>query len=127
MVTNATDKKEILKKVILANVMYLINKLGLKVGKVEEAIGVSTGYLSRLGGEGNSTKIGVELVSALSVVLKIPMDILCHVDLTALTPNESTAILFIGKLMQETIENMRRWQRYRPGDQDCRRSSTKIS
>ena len=109
MVTNATDKKEILKRVILANVMYLINKMDLKVGKVEEAIGVSTGYLSRLGSEGNSTKIGLDLVSSLSTVLNVPMDLLCHVDLTALTETENSAVMFIGKLTDGTISGSEVW------------------
>ena len=78
---------------------------------MEDKVGVSTGYLSRLNKEDNSTKLGLDLVSALSVVLGFPMDLLCHVDLTGLTPNEAKAVMFIGKLMTETIDSVRNWIR----------------
>lgn len=111
MATSVIKKMDALKKIILANVFYLINKLGLKIGDVEERAGVSTGYLSRLNKDDNSTKLGLDLVSSLSTVLGLPMDLLCHVDLTGLTPNEAKAVMFIGKLMTETISNDRNWIR----------------
>ena len=110
MAETVIRKIENMKKVILANVLFLIARLGLKIGEVEEKVGVSTGYLSRL--KDNSTNIKLELVAALAEVLGYPMDLLCTVDLTAMTPNEVTAVLFISKLTDETVKGTRRWDRF---------------
>ena len=111
MAPGVIKRPENLKKIILSNVFYLIGKLDLRVGEVEEQIGVSTGYLSRLNKDDKSTKISLDLVFSLSEVLGVPLDMLCSVDMAASTPNDLKAIRFVEQLAKETSLGSRRWDK----------------
>ena len=49
------------KKVCLKNLGILIDQKKIKIGQLEQAVGVSAGYLSRLSKDDNTTKISIEL------------------------------------------------------------------
>ena len=116
MTTTLADKTSNMKKNVLKNVFSLIEKQNLKIGEVEEKIGVSAGYLSRLNKDDNTTKISLELVNSLSEVLGTSIDMLCKYDLFGMTPNEVRIIQFVEKLTQETLSNNRKWNRETKND-----------
>lgn len=103
------------KKVCLKNLGILIDQKKIKIGQLEQAVGVSAGYLSRLSKDDNTTKISIELLAALSEQLDVSMDTLACTDLEAMTPTEQYIYLFIEKLMQETQFSNRSWEKETQG------------
>ena len=99
------------RKYFNANVPLLIEKKGLRVGALEAKIGLSTGYISRICKEDNSTKISADLLAALSAELEVSMDLLGCCDLGGLTPRAQSMALFCEKLTEETLFADRSWDR----------------
>ena len=75
------------KKILLENISYLLKEKEMKIGELEAAAKVSTGYISRITKEENS-KPGIEFIMNVAEVLNVGMDTLLKVDLSAQTPTE---------------------------------------
>ena len=99
------------RKYFNANVPLIIDRKKIKVGNLETKIGLSTGYISRLCKEDNTSKIGADLLAALSAELEVSMDLLGCCDLGGLTPRGQSIALFCEKLTQETLFADRVWER----------------
>ncbi len=99
------------RKICLKNLSLLVERKKLKIGALEQSVGVSPGYLSRLSREDNTTKLSIELLVALSEELEVSVDTLACVDLSAMTPNEQYIFLFIEKLLQDTNYSGLTWTR----------------
>lgn len=98
--------------ILLNNVRFLVKQSNRKMGEVEEAVGVSPGYLSRIGKSDNFAKVPVNVVSALAHELKVTVDTLIGYDLSSLSPNEQYVGAFLEKLIAETKQGTISWERF---------------
>jgi|GEM_PF-570698 len=102
------DLGEITKKIMLANINYLLKEKGMKIGELESAIGVSTGYISRLNREG-SAKPGLDFLVKVAKALDVSYDVLLSLSLIDLTPTEQYLDQFVCRLIKQTKEDEISW------------------
>lgn len=99
------------KKLCISNIYFLARKKGLKLGDMERQAGVSTGYISRLNKEDNSTIPGVDFVEAIARMLGVTVDALINYDYENLSPTEEYLITVIEKMTAQTRYSERLWER----------------
>lgn len=98
-----------LKKVCIQNAIQLAKKQQKPLGKLEEEIEVSAGYLSRLSKDDNTTKLTADLLVSLARALNVPIDELVYG--AALLPNEQRIIDFIRKLEKAARNGELKWDK----------------
>ena len=102
--------KEFNKQLMLDNVSYLLKETGKKIGELETESGVSTGYISRISKD-EKTKPGIDFIMNVADSLKVSINTLLNVDLTAMTPKERYLLSFLKKLNKDTIDDKLDWNR----------------
>lgn len=96
------------KEILFDNIAYLIKERGMKIGELEAAAGVSSGYISRTSKEGG-TKPGIDFIMNAAAALNVSIDTLLRVDLTSLTPTEQYLVSFLEKLKTDTVNDKLDW------------------
>lgn len=99
------------KTLLARNIKYLAEQKGIKIGSLEDKIGVSTGYFSRLANE--ESKPGssqLDIIFAAANVLKISINTLVSSDLSSFTQNEKLLSEFFDKLQKDTEEENLVWE-----------------
>lgn len=91
------------------NIYYLAKKNNITLGKLEELVGLSAGYLSRLNREDNNSNPSIDVVSSFSKQLKVPVDILIKYDLSTLSPDDTYMLQFLTVLAGKTANNEIHW------------------
>ena len=94
---------------LMENVNELIKEKGLKVGEVESAIGVSTGYISRLTKKETDTAPSADIVWKLAKYLGVSTDMLIEGDFSKATHNLQYMRNFVLKLKAMTDLNKLEW------------------
>ena len=97
------------RKKLIENINNLIQQRKLKVGEVEQAIGISTGYLSRLSKTGNESIPATDVVWKLARHLGVSTDALISGDFSEITDNISVLRKFVSKLKLQTGEELLKW------------------
>lgn len=98
------------KTLLAKNIKYLAEQKGIKIGTLEDKIGVSTGYFSRLANE--ESKPGssqLDIIFAAANVLKTSINTLVSTDLTSFTPNEKLLSDFFDTLQKNTEKGSLVW------------------
>ena len=104
-------------KTVVENIYFLAKKKGIKVGELEEAAGVGSGYFSRFLKEPESPDEKVrslpsaEVLEAVCEKLDITLDMLLHTDYQVLDDVDVSMALFFGKLKEATDSNALIWQK----------------
>lgn len=98
------------KKTLMSNTLFCLTTEGRKMEQLENEIGVKPGYFVEKGKE-TGCELDVNVVMALAKDLHITVDTLLGVDLTALSPNARYRVMFLDKLMQDTVKDQLDWQR----------------
>jgi len=101
-------------KLILNNINYLIKKSNKRIGELETEIGVSLGYFSKLLKEDKVSIPSTEIIYNTSRVLKVPLEELLTVDLSALDETEQRILNFIDKLINNTKNRKSEWSENHP-------------
>lgn len=99
---------ELNKNILFGNISYLLKMEDRKIGELEKDAGVSKGYISRTR-EGDN-KPSVDFVMKIASSLKIGIDVLLKVNLSALTPSDEYLLRFLEKLTNDTIEDKLDWK-----------------
>lgn len=94
---------------LVENINTLIQQKNMKVGEVEQAIGISTGYISRLSKAGNESIPATDVVWKLARHLGVSTDALISGDFSDGTDNLSVLRRFIKKLTVRTIDGQLDW------------------
>ncbi|WP_412131949.1 helix-turn-helix domain-containing protein [Lactobacillus equicursoris] len=94
-------------KTLFNNISYLASQQGKKIGELEAAAGVSTGYISRTK-EGNF-KPGIEVVLNIANELNVSVDTLLNSNLSELTPTEQYLRNLLEKLISDTTNDKLDW------------------
>lgn len=100
--------KEFDKRILMNNINFLIDKNNIKIGELENNIGVSTGYISRLSKE-DGTKPGIDFIVNIARELKMSLDTLLYIDLSKATPTEIYLSKFLEKLIKDTANDKLEW------------------
>lgn len=95
---------------LIENISHLIQQQKLKVGDVEQAIGTSAGYLSRLSKAGNESIPAADIVWKLARYFNVSTDSLISGDFSSGTDNLSVLKRFIAKLSVQTNEGILDWK-----------------
>lgn len=94
-------------KTLFNNISYLASQQGKKIGELEAAAGVSTGYISRTK-EGNF-KPGIEVVLNIANELNVSVDTLLNSNLSELTPTEQYLKNLLERLISDTTNDRLDW------------------
>ena len=107
-----SDYKNFNKKLVFSNIRALIaQNPEVKIGQIEKEAGIRLGYMSRLEKEGNTSEPSIEFVVTAAKLLKVSLDTLVNVDVTALTPTEEYLAKFMDKLKKDTIADKLDWKK----------------
>lgn len=102
--------QEFNKKLMLENIEHLLKQTGMKIGELETAAGVSTGYISRISKEGGA-KPGIDFIINVAAALGVSVDTLITIPLAEITPTEKYLISFLEKLKRDTAEDNLEWEK----------------
>lgn len=96
------------KMIFVENINYLIGKSNAKIGEIENEIGVSTGYISRISKD-DGVKPGIDFIINIASYFKVSVDVIVGIDLSKITPTEQYLITFIEKLILDTSGDKLGW------------------
>ena len=94
---------------LVENINNLIQQKNMKVGEVEQAIGISTGYISRLSKASNESIPAADVVWKLARHFGVSTDALVCGDFSEGTDNLSVLRRFIKKLTVRTLDGILDW------------------
>ena len=87
---------------LMNNISELIKERGRKIGEIEDVVGVSKGYLSRMSKADNETMPGVDLIYRLACELDVSLDTLVCGDFGRSNDNLFYMIKFLYRLKLDT-------------------------
>lgn len=103
---------------MLANIYSIAKAKNVKIGDLESAAGVSTGYISRLAKDENKGALTVEVLVAIAKKLDVSLDALVLTDDGQLSQNEMEMLRFLDKMTVDTERYDLEWNLFDPRTQD---------
>lgn len=94
---------------LVENINNLIQQKNMKVGEVEQAVGISTGYISRLSKAGSESIPATDVVWKLARHFGVSTDSLISGDYSEGADNLSVLRRFITKLNVQTVDGILNW------------------
>lgn len=95
---------------LVKNISFLLKKTGLRIGDLESAIGLSTGYISRTSKPGAGRKMSIDSVWKIARLFSTEMQELVEKDMEEPTYNTALVLRFIGKLIAQATDEDIRWR-----------------
>ena len=100
------------KQRLIKNLYHYIKLSNYKVGDLEAAANVSTGYLSRWKNDGNdSSSPTVETLTIMADKLAVSLDTLLFTDIESLNSSEIKIIDYLNKFIKKTESEEFEWER----------------
>ena len=99
----------------ISNVEFLLESRGVKISELEEGIGTSKGYLSRIKKDEKAAP-RIDIIMQIADFFNISIDTLLFVDLTLATEWEKELKAFLEKICRLTTEGKHEWKFIRPTD-----------
>lgn len=99
------------KNVCISNIYYIAKQKGIRIGDIEAAAGVSTGYISRLNKEDNKAVPGVDFLVSVAEMLEVSLESILRCDYKMLTEDEQRVVNFQNKLIQQTLSYELAWKK----------------
>lgn len=99
------------KNICISNIYYIAKQKGIKIGDIEEAAGVSTGYISRLNKEDNKAVPGIDFLVSVTDTLGVSLESILKCDYKMLTEDELRVVNFQNKLIQQTLAYKLAWKK----------------
>ena len=93
------------------NIMALIQQKKLRIGEVEQQIGISTGYLTKMLKKETDSAPSTDIICRLSKVLGVSTDMLIEGDFSKATDNLQYMRKFLYRLQSLTDTNELEWDR----------------
>lgn len=95
---------------LAANIAYLAKENGLRVGDLEEALGISAGYISRTIKENSKKKMSIDTVWKIAQLFNTDVNTLLQSHLWDRESNTSLLEVFLDKLYFDTRDNYLTWE-----------------
>lgn len=97
---------------LIGNINYFLRKLNLRMGELEQIIGISAGYISRTAKENAAKKLSIDVVWKLSQLFGVDVKTLIETDLNMPTSNTKMVLSFLDKLCRQTVRNEIMWENH---------------
>lgn len=95
---------------LISNINYFLRKLNLRMGELEQLIGVSAGYISRTAKENSAKKLSIDVVWKIARLFEIDIRTLIEADLMIPNSNAKLVTQFLDKLCKQTARNDIKWE-----------------
>ena len=105
------EKMEFDKKRCMSAIYAIAKEKGVKIGDLEKEANVSTGYLSKLNKEENTSSPSIELLVAVARVLGVTIDMLVYSEYEGLSSNEKYMLKFLDRLIKKTLSGELQWEK----------------
>lgn len=107
---------------LVNNIAYLVKMQNLKLGELEELLGISAGYISRTAKENSGKRMSVDVVWKLARLFDVDIDKLLCCNLNELKGNAAVLVRFVEKMIRRTESGILQWEdcggEYEMPDQD---------
>ena len=87
---------------LMNNITTLIKEKNIKIGELENSVGISTGYLSKMAKPENESMPGIDLIWKLAEKLGVSVDMLVGGDFSKSNDNLFYLVKFLHELKLET-------------------------
>lgn len=98
------------KKLLMNNIIYLLREHQMSDSELEEKIGVSNGYLSRLAV--NDSEPGIDVVCSIARCFNVALEELACLDMAKRSEKESKVISLLEKLIKDTEADKMYWDKF---------------
>lgn len=95
---------------LISNINYFLRKLNLRMGELEQLIGVSAGYISRTAKENSAKKLSIDVVWKIARLFEVDIRTLIEADLMIPNSNAKLVTQFLDKLCRQTARNDIKWE-----------------
>lgn len=92
------------------NIVYLAKKHGMRVGELEDTIGISTGYLSRTIKENSKKKMSIDVVWKIARLFETDIKTLTETEMWIAHTNTNLLERFLERLYEDTHNNFFVWE-----------------
>lgn len=99
-------------KICINNIYTISKNMGIKIGELEESVGLSKGYLARLKRDGESFP-AVDKLYAISKRLNVSMDSLMDEEISEMAPDGIVAYQFLEKLYDDSVKYNITWAQHK--------------
>ncbi|MBO4928820.1 MAG: helix-turn-helix transcriptional regulator [Clostridia bacterium] len=93
-----------------SNISFLLKQHDLRIGELEQLLGISSGYISRTAKPGTEKKISVDLVWKIARLFGVEISLLLNADLQNQNSNTELIVRFLDKLRKQTEINVIEWE-----------------
>lgn len=95
---------------LIGNINYFLRKNNLRMGELEQLIGVSAGYISRTAKENAAKKLSIDVVWKLARFFGVDVRSMIETDLMVPHSNAKMVVKFLDKLCYQTEQNEIKWE-----------------
>lgn len=92
------------------NIIFLVKKNGMRVGELEDMLGISAGYISRTVKEDSKKKMSVDIVWKISRLFDTDIRTLTESQMWVSHSNTDLLVKFLQRLYQDTKDNFFSWE-----------------
>lgn len=92
------------------NIVYLAKKHGMRVGELEDTIGISAGYLSRTIKENSKKKMSIDVVWKIARLFETDIKTLTETEMWIAHTNTDLLERFLEHLYEDTRDNFFAWE-----------------
>ncbi len=94
---------------LMNNIIFLIKEKGLKIGELENAVGISTGYISKMTKADNESMPGIDLIYKLAQKFGVSVEALVNGDFNKSNDNLLFLIKFLHFLEEDIDLHRDEW------------------
>lgn len=98
---------------LMNNITFLIKEKGLKVGELENSVGISAGYISKMTKAENESMPGIDLIYKLAQQLDVSVEALVNGDFNRSNDNLLFLVKFLHSLQLDTDLHDIEWDFFR--------------
>lgn len=92
------------------NIVFLVKKNGMRVGELEDMLGISAGYISRTVKEDSKKKMSVDIVWKIARLFDTDIRTLTESQMWVSHSNTDLLVKFLQRLYQDTKDNFFAWE-----------------
>ena len=92
------------------NIAFLVKKNGMRVGELEDMLGISAGYISRTVKEDSKKKMSVDIVWKIARLFDTDIRTLTESQMWISHSNTELLVKFLQRLYQDTKDNFFAWE-----------------
>lgn len=92
------------------NIVYLAKKHGIRVGELENMIGISAGYLSRTIKKNSKKKMSIDIVWKIAKLFETDIKTLTESEMWVAHTNTNLLERFLDRLYEDTQDNFFAWE-----------------